>query len=307
MLDNAKTVEAKYAVALEQSLAELQARFAEREAELGDLKTERMQAARDAAQSLAAYQARAVEYVRFAMGACVILLLGAACILLMVGVVRLVSGLSNSRAYLVGSLTSLVLCLVAGLAAVRGSGGWGDALASSRLEHVAQFDDILSKPLFAAQPTMQQRIDGTAPSLLVSTGRGGAHRTATEVAPLSWGLLSYRDDTNSGGHGGKNSARLATISKPSANSIPASARREEKIMNTPLTVREYAYLGSQETQDQTPDTLLWYPLLSTIDGSAEVTFDLPRTGGTYQVRVEGHSSSGRLGAGQMSVPVSPPK
>jgi hypothetical protein len=71
-------------------------------------------------------------------------------------------------------------------------------------------------------------------------------------------------------------------------------------------IREYVYqlnkvpVGSRAP---VPDTLLWKPAVIAADGTAQVEFDLPRSAATYRVRVEGHTSGGRLGTVQRTLEV----
>jgi uncharacterized protein YfaS (alpha-2-macroglobulin family) len=48
---------------------------------------------------------------------------------------------------------------------------------------------------------------------------------------------------------------------------------------------------------------LWQPALLAADGKAQVQFDLPKKPTTYRIRVEGHTSSGRLGAVERTLEV----
>lgn len=65
-----------------------------------------------------------------------------------------------------------------------------------------------------------------------------------------------------------------------------------------ITAREYAYLPdpAAKLEKAIPDTVLWSPMLLTQDGVGRVEFVLPRRGATYQLLLQGHDASGRLGS-----------
>ena len=63
--------------------------------------------------------------------------------------------------------------------------------------------------------------------------------------------------------------------------------------------REYPYaFENRGGSPAAPATLLWQPNLSAKDGSAQATFDLPRSGATYRIILFGNTPSGRLGSFQ---------
>ena len=66
----------------------------------------------------------------------------------------------------------------------------------------------------------------------------------------------------------------------------------------PVVVREYAYLPdpAAKLEKAIPDTVLWSPVLLTKDGVGRIEFVLPRRGATYQLLLQGHDASGRLGS-----------
>ncbi len=80
----------------------------------------------------------------------------------------------------------------------------------------------------------------------------------------------------------------------------------EKPSQTPARIhapREYAYLPAPDAQParELPDTVLWHPALHAADGRAAVEFVLPRRGATYQIMLQGHTSTGRLSATRLEL------
>jgi hypothetical protein len=84
------------------------------------------------------------------------------------------------------------------------------------------------------------------------------------------------------------------------NAIPQAA---------PLVVREYAAPrpGSAEAHGETPDTVLWQPVIVLpSDGKAKLAFHLGSAAG-YEVIVAGHTPDGRIGAVRGPIPVARPE
>jgi hypothetical protein len=270
--DNTPQVKAEIATAVTVALADLRA-------EDRRLTEEGKRLLLEAQGGLARYQAAALEYVRMALGATAIALLLTGGFFSAVSLRRALQKLSIPRRYLAGAALSAVACMGLGWGSVRGF-GQPDATASA----ADQLAEALRSPWDPARLSPR----GTRPPIMSIIGSGAASLQGNEQSPAPRArpeieMIQRSLPFSPSGEGGGSTSVPPGVAAP---------------------IREYAYLLPKDTgkaEDVGPDTILWQPVLLAGAGVAEVTFDLPRKAASYRVDVQGHSASGRLGAGQQDL------
>jgi anti-sigma factor RsiW len=211
----------------------------------------------EAETELDAFEAWADDEVRLAIGATVIVLLGAGCVLLVGGLVRLVRGRSGNVRYFAGALGTLALCLCSLLAL-------GDRRGNR-------------PPLARHTEEPGPLVRGKENGLPVAVPHAMPHR-------------------GNGSDLDKQAMPMVIKPAPARNEGPRPGPIPS-ISGVPLRSDSYLETAEKAGPVQgLPETVLWQPIRVAADGRAQVSFELPRRAATYAIHVEGHSASGRLGA-----------
>jgi hypothetical protein len=103
-------------------------------------------------------------------------------------------------------------------------------------------------------------------------------------------------------------AKMESPSRPGGygGSRDGADKKVETEFNMGIYAREYAYRGTgQRSYADFPDTLLWQPAVFSVNGQAQVSFDLPQNAGVYRVLVFANSPDGRLGFYEGTLEVQP--
>jgi hypothetical protein len=298
------------------------------------LQQERDQAitqARAAATALADYRARPGEYLRLGAGMLALGLLGAGCLFLLIGLVRVLRQSASTGAFAAATGT-LLACLL--LYAVSGSlpapshdaqpflawlptRAWPllpDAGQERARPDVDREPDSLGR--FAFRPVRAMEAESPAVPKMSSVARAkadallahgdiagskdmdrfAASRSA-ELQKRFLHALSHKDGF--GGYGpdkqgesnGKKGEKKGTV--PSSKSPGGGGSYQ---LGADFA-RDFVYRRSLQGSDAV-DTLLWQPALWLPNGTTRLSFDLPQYPATYRVFLLGNCPSGRVGAYQ---------
>lgn len=96
---------------------------------------------------------------------------------------------------------------------------------------------------------------------------------------------------------------LLALKRPNGKDVLIVDPKGSDTTDKPLPVREYAHGRSRF--NGAVETIYWHPFLIAADGTAQVEFDLPREGQRYQIQIQGHTPSGRMGALQSNIEATP--
>jgi hypothetical protein len=296
-LDNLEDVERTYHADVQKGMTGLQTALAARNAELTAEGKHWREEARQTAQALDIYRARTAEYMRLGIGSGALATFATGCIFLSLAGARLVRRRLAHRPYLAGAFVALLLCLIIYAGRPRAPDAENQVSELKKVEHleVALRDAGPDQQLTVAElDTPRVRLAALAPAKVrVEEASPLVNRPGSEIAKRESGTLPGIDRGTSGDF------------KP-LPSIAFAVPGPQRPGTAPLLVREYAYdlkKPMPQFHPAGPDTLLWKPVVITSAGSALVEFDLPKNPGTYRVRVEGHTSSGRLGSLQRTLEV----
>lgn len=297
-LDNREQVERHYDVALSEASANLNDSLTRLDDELAREGAERLQAARAAAQELDRYLQRAGELLRLATVLSGIALFTAGCLLLSVALLRFARGLADSRGYLTGAFAALLLCVLILWQPVR---GWGRNSPSIDQSRIAAYAEKLDRRLDRAALALPSH-QGRAPATVLSKRRGPLSQEA-------WGKQVARIGSHEAEEPNQRREKPSSVApdrRPRIGIIRAAPRPEsptslpsdKNAQPAPLPLRSYAYFppSGATSRRQSPETILWQPVLFSDHGTAEVTFALPARAASYRIRIQGHTAEGRLGA-----------
>jgi hypothetical protein len=289
-LDNATSVGEKYRAAFSPKRNELKDRFAIQEKEFEGKISQQAEVARAAVADLNAYEARVAGYLRRGLGLGSVALLASGSVLLGIALLRKVRRHVAATPYLRSAFATLLPCflMVLGLVNQPAVSIWSTDLPD--LIHTTRIPESQNTKNTARAPLLTAADFNMPLSKTLVLQRGG------EIGGEQPGLLRYHNVAEGG--------QL----KPGPNLLPIRRPGEpqKEKDERPFTVRVYAYLHAAEKKDiEPPETIFWHPLLPAGSGTAEVTFDLPFKPASYRIRIEGNSSSGRLGAVQKNFEARP--
>jgi hypothetical protein len=218
-------------------------------------------------------------------------------LLLIYAFVRRLRGVVTATPYFASAFATLLLCCltVIGLRSQTEVIGYSlnlpDAPGEIKLASPQNLDKAHRAPLLTA-------VDARTPLPRTLAFVGGTKNPEWDRSQQP-GLLRYREE------GDRNVVKAAPLNQVHVMSVGLSPLPKGKDI-LPFTVRVYAHVHAAEKKDiEPPETIFWHPLLLARDGAAEVTFDLPSKPASYRIRIEGNSSSGRLGAVQKNVEAHP--
>jgi hypothetical protein len=293
-LDNLEQVQRSYVASLSQAEADLHDTIARQDRRLVSEGNERLLLAQAAVQELDGYLDRAGGLVRLGVGLGGVLLFAVACLFLALALIRLARGLAGNKAYLAAAFTALLLCAVTQWGPAR---DWGRAGARAESSMIARYAKKIDQRLDLAAMALKEK-PVVAPSQALSKGRGLLAREAW----MKESAATTSDRTNTA-HQSQPLIPSVPERRPfigilgkGAESPPSPPSNKEEALS-PLPVRAYAYLASQEPAAgrQLPDTILWQPAIFAADGTAELVFSFPPKAATYRLQIQGHSAAGRLG------------
>jgi hypothetical protein len=225
-----------------------------------------------AAQALNTYQARVAENVRLAVGIGLVGVLATGCILLIVGLVRLVRGHLANTPYLAGAFAALLLCV---LTLLTPANPWHDSgPPSAAIPFARAWPKALEeRDLYAAIPPLRDQ--------------GSSMQQRPGATPFAGPMLVYREVNVS----------TTSVLQPIPEGPPNTGQGKVATFRAPgkqwqKGPPEYinAHPGSV-----VPRTLVWRPALFAEGGTAQVMFALPEKTGKYRIRIEA-SGDGMLSA-----------
>jgi hypothetical protein len=298
-------------------------------------KKQHVQEARLLAAELERFEDLPAAYFRLGIGVAALGSLVAGGIFLLVGLVRIVRRSASPTGAFAAAVGSLLACV-----ALFAGAGSLPSPQRNRAEDVLATVPPSILPALPEPKVAEAKLASVTPAPLPASGLFAlaqkAQAAEAESGPASTtsrggvNMLAKRDQAQAdkAGRGPELSRssiqeRFLQTPKSKAAGMPAGQaamapaapaatkpafKKADAEAKKPLTyqypnfsfLREYAYLNSSHS-GKSADVVLWYPALFAKDGSARLSFDLPRNATSYRILIYGNTSTGRLGAFQGKV------